>query len=117
MSEMKFKQVAKQIENLCSETLMILSTSTDNEIDVFARDFEIFIHEYRQKSQLTIALIGQYNAGKSTLIKALTGDPSVRISAEICTDRITEYLWKEVLLIDTPGIYAGRTDHDQITLV
>jgi len=113
---MKFKQVAKQVEDLCSETLRILSASTDNEIDLFARDFEIFIHEYRQKSQLTIAFIGQYNAGKSTLIKALTGDPSVRISAKICTDRITEYPWKEVLLVDTPGIYAGRTDHDQITL-
>jgi len=96
--------------------LRILSSSTDSEIDVFARDFEIFIHEYQQKAQLTIAFVGQYNAGKSTLIKALTGDTSVRISAEICTDRITEYLWKEVILIDTPGIYAGRTDHDQITL-
>jgi len=116
MSEIKFKQVAKQVEDLCSETLRILSVSTDNEIDIFARNFEIFIHEYRQKFQLTIAFIGQYNAGKSTLIKALTGDPSVQISAEICTDRITEYPWKEVLLVDTPGIYAGRTDHDQITL-
>lgn len=113
---MKFKQIAKQVEDLCFETLRILSASTEDEIDVFARDFEIFIHEYRHKSQLTIAFIGQYNAGKSTLIKALTGDPSVRISAEICTDRITEYPWKEVLLVDSPGIYAGRTDHDQITL-
>lgn len=50
------------------------------------------------------------------MIKAITGDPSVQISAEICTDRINEYCWREVLLVDTPGIYAGRTDHDKITL-
>ncbi|MFN6541306.1 MAG: GTPase [Nostoc sp. EkiNYC01] len=116
MSEFKFKQIAITVKDLCYETLNILSSSTDNEIDVFARDFEIFIHEYQQKKQLTIAFVGQYNAGKSTLIKALTGSPSVRISAEICTDKITEYCWREVLLVDTPGIYAGRTDHDKITL-
>jgi hypothetical protein len=40
----------------------------------------------------------------------------VRISAEICTDKVTEYAWQDVLLLDTPGIYAGNTEHDDITL-
>ncbi|MBD2505245.1 GTPase [Anabaena azotica] len=116
MSEFKFKQVASRVKNLCSETLKILYLSDDNEIKEIAKDFDLFIHDYQQKRQLTVAFIGQYNAGKSTLIKAITGDISVKISAEICTDRITEYSWKEVLLVDTPGVYAGRTEHDQITL-
>ena len=40
----------------------------------------------------------------------------MRISAEICTDKVTEYAWQDVLLLDTPGIYAGNIQHDGITL-
>ncbi|MEH2256493.1 hypothetical protein [Nostoc sp.] len=50
MSEFKFKQIAKKVDDLCSETFKILSSSTDHEMDVFARDFEVFIHEYQHKT-------------------------------------------------------------------
>lgn len=64
---------------------------------------------------LTVALIGQYNAGKSTLIKALTGRSDIKIDSDICTDQIKAYDWHGIELIDTPGIHAGRSDHDSIT--
>lgn len=117
MFEFDFNQEAKRIEKLCREAQDILATRTEDEIKELVLNFENFWKgEYKQQKKLTIAFIGQYNAGKSTLIKALTGDPTVRISAEICTDKVTEYSWQDVLLLDTPGIYAGKTDHDEITL-
>ena len=116
MSDFKFKQQAERVEKLSQEALGILTTRTENAIKELVADFEQFWAEYKKQTKLTIAFIGQYNAGKSTLIKALTGDSTVRISAEICTDEVTEYPWKDVLLVDTPGIYAGKTDHDQKTL-
>jgi GTPase Era involved in 16S rRNA processing len=116
MPDFQFKQRAERVEKLCQETLDILSNRTADEIKSLVSGFEQFWTESKKQTKLTITFIGQYNAGKSTLIKALTGDSTVRISAEICTDRVTEYPWKDVLVVDTPGIYAGRTDHDQITL-
>jgi GTPase Era involved in 16S rRNA processing len=116
MSDFKFKQQAERVEKLCQEAADIVNTWAEDEIKELVADFEQFWTEYKQQTQLTIAFIGQYNAGKSTLIKALTGDSTVRISAEICTDEVNEYPWKDVLLVDTPGIYAGKTDHDQKTL-
>ena len=116
MSNLQFKQQAERVEKLCGAASDILSNRTENKIKELVSDFEQFWDEYKKQTKLTIAFIGQYNAGKSTLIKALTGDSTVRISAEICTDEVTEYPWKDVLLVDTPGIYAGKTDHDQKTL-
>ncbi|MDP8963472.1 MAG: 50S ribosome-binding GTPase [Cyanobacteriota bacterium] len=116
MSDFKFKRQAERVEKLSQGILDILTTRTEDVIKKLVVDFEQFWDEYKKQTKLTIAFIGQYNAGKSTLIKALTGDATVRISAEICTDEVTEYPWKNVLLVDTPGIYAGKTDHDQKTL-
>ncbi len=116
MSDFQFKQQSERVEGLCIKSLEIFATRTEDEIKSIVSDFKKFWAEYKQQTKLSIAFIGQYNAGKSTLIKALTGNSTVRISAEICTDQVTEYSWKDVLLLDTPGIYAGKIDHDQITL-
>ena len=116
MSNFQFNAKSKKVNQLCQETIDILENRTENEIEKLVDDFQNFWQEYQLQKKLSIAFIGQYNAGKSTLIKALTGDESVRISAEICTDKVTEYAWQDVLLLDTPGIYAGNTEHDDITL-
>jgi hypothetical protein len=116
MSNFHFKQQSNRVESLVQSSLQILDSYSEPEIKNLLEDFNQFWNEYQNQPKLTIAFIGQYNAGKSTLIKALTGDPAVRISAEICTNEVTEYSWKDVLVVDTPGIYAGRTDHDSLTL-
>ncbi|MBD1216644.1 MAG: 50S ribosome-binding GTPase [Aphanizomenon flos-aquae Clear-A1] len=116
MSSLQFNAKSQKVNQLCQETIDILEIRTEDEVKKLVDDFQNFWQEYQQQKQLSVAFIGQYNAGKSTLIKALTGDESVRISAEICTDKVTEYAWQDVLLLDTPGIYAGNTEHDDITL-
>lgn len=68
-----------------------------------------------QDAILKLALIGQYNAGKSSILKALTGDESIKIDSNICTDEVTAYDWNHIKIIDTPGVHAGRLDHDQTT--
>lgn len=116
MSNFQFKQQSKRVDGLVQSSLQIIDSCPEPEIQNLLKDFNQFWNEYQNQPKLTIAFIGQYNAGKSTLIKALTGDSTVRISAEICTDEVSEYSWKDVLVVDTPGIYAGRTDHDSLTL-
>ena len=55
---------------------------------------------------------GEYNAGKSSLLKALTG-AEIRIHSDVTTTEVHEYAWDRVLLIDTPGVGAGAALHDE----
>lgn len=64
---------------------------------------------------LTIAFVGQYNAGKSTILRVLTGREDIVIDSDVCTDTVTAYDWKGVRLLDTPGVHAGHPDHDERT--
>lgn len=68
-----------------------------------------------QAGPLRVAFVGQYDAGKSTMVRALTGDDTVVIGADITTDKVRGFEWQGVIIQDTPGIHAGRTDHDDLT--
>lgn len=70
---------------------------------------------FRERGFLTIAFVGEYSAGKSSLISALTGRRDLAISADIATDQCREYEWNGVKLIDTPGLWTERKDHDART--
>ncbi|MFM6121949.1 MAG: GTPase, partial [Sphaerospermopsis kisseleviana] len=83
MSNFQFNAKSQKVNQLCQQTIDILENRTEDEVKKLVDDFQNFWQEYQQQKKLSIAFIGQYNAGKSTLIKALTGDESVRISAEI----------------------------------
>lgn len=69
----------------------------------------------KKRGFLTVAFIGEYNAGKSTIISALTNRKDIKISADIETDKTSEYDWNAIKLIDTPGLWTHRKDHDKIT--
>ncbi len=73
------------------------------------------MREYKQQGLLTVAFIGQYSAGKSTIISALTGRRDIHIDADIATDKTSDYEWNEIKLIDTPGLFTDRQDHDEMT--
>jgi len=62
---------------------------------------------------ITVALAGAYSSGKSTLLKALTGNPDIAIGAGITAEQIQTLPWEDSLLIDTPGIHTEiRPEHD-----
>ena len=77
-----------------------------------ASKLEQDLKEFRERGFLTIAFVGEYSAGKSSLISALTGRRDLAISADIATDVCREYEWNGVRLIDTPGLWTERKDHD-----
>lgn len=69
--------------------------------------------ELADRPLLSLAFSGQYSAGKSTIISALTGNKDIRISADVATDDVKAYRWRDIELWDTPGLYADRTDHTE----
>lgn len=73
------------------------------------------LKEYRESGVLTVAFVGQYNAGKSTAISALTGRRDIRIDSDIATDKTASYDWNGIKIIDTPGLFTDRQDHDETT--
>lgn len=97
-----------------------LHTATMRSEDPKVKDLLREVNEVRvvgvsKDIPLTIALVGQYNAGKSTILRVLTGRKDIVIDSDVCTDAITAYDWNGVRLLDTPGIHAGYADHDEKT--
>lgn len=73
------------------------------------------LKDYQHQKMLSVVVVGQYGAGKSTLISALTGQRDIAIHSDITTNQITRYNWQGIELIDTPGLFTERQDHDEIT--
>ncbi len=63
-----------------------------------------------------IVFAGQYSAGKSTIIKMLTGNEDIATGAEITTQETQSYEWMGLEIVDTPGVHTSlRPDHDEIS--
>lgn len=68
-----------------------------------------------KEGRLKMVLVGEWNAGKSTVVKALTG-AEVKIDADVATQEASSHDWRGITLVDTPGIHNDReaADHDAI---
>lgn len=107
----EFGEISEKISLIVGDTKKIVSEFDEESVQNFSKDIE----EIQNQKLLTMAFIGQYSAGKSTIISALTGNKSIKIDADIATDQTTDYKWNNVLLTDTPGLFTDREDHDDIT--
>jgi len=85
------------------------------ELDKLQENLLQDIKGQQESDALTVAFVGQYNAGKSTTISALTGRRDIRIDSDVATDKTSSYDWNGIKIIDTPGLFADREDHDDIT--
>lgn len=64
----------------------------------------------------SLVFAGQYSAGKSSILKALTGIEGIEIGDGITTKEAHSYDWHGIEVIDTPGIHTTlRPDHDEIS--
>lgn len=67
-----------------------------------------FSKKVKRMDNFCICLFGRTKAGKSTTMEALTeGDgKSIGIGKQNTTQDVKEYQWKDLLIVDTPGIDA-----------
>jgi len=114
MSEFKAAKIGEKFDKYLSDFKLIIKNN-----EAILGDLENQMKKeldlLKKRVFLTVAFIGEYSAGKSTIVSALTSRRDIKISADIATDRITEYDWNRIKLIDTPGLYTHRKDHDEIT--
>ena len=66
--------------------------------------------------KVKIVFAGQYSAGKSAIIKMLTGEETIATGAKITTQETHTYEWNGLEIVDTPGVHTSlRPDHDEIS--
>lgn len=84
-------------ENIRSQAMLVPSTFVD------------------EGKKIRIVFIGQYSAGKSSILSILTGK-KLKIGQGITTDKCQILDWNGIEVVDTPGIHTQkRPDHDEIT--
>lgn len=116
-SSEKFKaaSIGKQFKQACLDLDQLLASIEDEKATALRQALRSGVKEYKQQGSLNIAFVGQYSAGKSTIISALTGRRDIHIDTDIATDKTTDYSWNGVRVVDTPGLFTDRKDHDEIT--
>lgn len=108
-----YAKYQQQLEQLILKTKKLLLQTANSDL---AQKMDAELQEVSERKYLRLAFVGQYSSGKSTIISALTGNKDILIDANIATDKTTEYRWNNIILMDTPGILAGKVEeHDEIT--
>ena len=49
--------------------------------------------------KFTIVFVGQYSAGKSSILKAMTGRDDIKIGAGITTEQVHKYEWFDIEVV------------------
>lgn len=94
----------------------LLALYIDNGYTEEAERLKNALDEKTEQNRIRIVVIGQYTAGKSSIISALTSDDSIKIDSNIATDHASDYAWNDVTLTDTPGLYTENPEHDSKTI-
>lgn len=113
--QFKLEKISKSFREHLSELINFLSDSPTDELKIIKDKLEAELDSALGKSFFSVALIGQYSAGKSTIISALTGRSDIFIDSDVATSETRFYDWNGIKLIDTPGLWADHDDHDSIT--
>ena len=111
MTTFQLADLQNRIESSLDQLQSFLLSRGEPALQAAADALEGHRRASRDRPLLSLAFSGQYSAGKSTIISALTGDKTIRISADVATDEVKAYRWRDIELWDTPGLYADRADH------
>jgi small GTP-binding protein len=114
-SQFNAAAIGEQFQTTCNKFDNLLSQNQDEKLLAIKQQFHQNLETYKEDGVISVAFIGQYSAGKSTIISALTDNRDIKIDADIATDKTTSYDWNGIKIIDTPGLFTDRQDHDAIT--
>lgn len=113
--EFKAGAFSSRTESIYKRLVVLYNEFERNENkDKLSKDYD----ELAKEEKITVAFVGQYSSGKSTSIKALTGEKDIVIDSDVATSKVTPYEWGgSFLLVDTPGLKAGeKEEHDILTM-
>lgn len=99
-----------------SELTQRIADFKEKVVRLFAENGLPLSVEQSSSDIIRLVFVGQYSAGKSSILKMLTGRNDIEVGAGITTQSTHTYEWKGMEVVDTPGIHTGlREDHDKIS--
>ncbi len=114
MPQLQFHIWAEETEALLEEARQAIAQSRSDSVRELADRLPDLSAD--QDAPISLALAGQYSAGKSTILLALTGRDDIATGAGIVTAETRFFDWNGLSIIDTPGIHTDiRPEHDEIT--
>ena len=114
MHKLNIHEWAEETRAILERARQALLESQQLEVRALAQ--QLPEHGDREEKPVSLAFAGQYSAGKSTILKALTGRDDIATGAGITTERTEILEWDGVEVVDTPGIHSGlRPDHDLLS--
>lgn len=113
MAQINYATYQEILASLKEKTRKLLESTKNHDL---ASKLDAELNSATDRKKLSIAFVGQYSSGKSTIISAMTGNKHIKIDANVATDTVSKYDWHDIILMDTPGILAGKVErHDEAT--
>lgn len=84
----------------------------------YEEKYKKFMYDYNSISdsdKIRLVVVGDVSTGKSTIIKALTGIEDIGIGTDVKTDEAKAYEYKDIYIVDTPGLNSRHADHTDKT--
>ena len=116
MANFQLEDFTRRSEKLLSDTRKVFSQYKDLKEDLNVDENSLPKTMQPEDGAIKLVFVGQYSAGKSSIIKMLTGI-DVTIGAGIATQEAHGYKWGDLEIVDTPGIHTEieGSDHDEKT--
>lgn len=103
---------ARQMEELREALLLAFTGSAHHPVRALAGE----VSGLRTSDAVVLVLVGQHDAGKSSLLRCLTGRDDIEVAAGPTTTVSRRYEWDGHVLVDTPGVLAGvDMSHDALS--
>ena len=114
MTDFKIHELARRGQDLIARVAHNVANAPSEKIRSLARRLPTSVAT--EEGPVHVVFAGQYSAGKSTMLKALTGRQDIAVGADITTQKSHEYDWNGISVVDTPGVHTEvRPDHDGLT--
>jgi len=113
MEEVKIQQLNKASLDLFSDARKAFASSSSEKLRLRSKYVPSKFVDDNKK--VRIVFVGQYSAGKSSILSILTGQ-QLETGQGVTTNKCNFLDWNGIEVVDTPGIHTQkRPDHDEIT--
>lgn len=108
------KQKIEEIERLLKEIEKTLDLNFNIDLKETKEKIDRTIDDI-EREKLKIVFLGAFSDGKSTILSALLNRTDIKIAPEPTTDKIKPYEYKDFFVVDTPGLFSEKKEHDELT--
>ena len=115
MSKLNYANISLEINRIKEIFNNFIDKYRHERCKSLIEDYRKDLIEIEKKNKINLAFIGQYSAGKSSIISAITRNSEIKIGQNVTTDKTSQYEWNNINLVDTPGIKSDNPIHDNIT--